>query len=85
MIYGHQFDRGWSTREVCVGAAVAAVVGAGIGLLFAPQRGTDARRSLGNAASRLRMRLEAGRQSPVRKPVPAPVRHSTPELAQQDV
>lgn len=62
MIYGHQATRGWSTSGVCVCVACAAAVGAGLGLLFAPQRGTDSRRTLGDAATRLRDHLHATRQ-----------------------
>lgn len=38
MIYGHEFERGWSTRGVVVGVAVGAVIGAGLGILLAPRQ-----------------------------------------------
>ena len=53
MIYGHQCEPGWSTRRFCVSMTLATALGAGLGLLFAPQRGSDTRHSLGAAVTRL--------------------------------
>ncbi len=58
MMYGHQVDRGWSTGGLVLGMLISAVAGASLGLLFAPQRGSDARRTLAGVATRVRSRLE---------------------------
>jgi hypothetical protein len=39
---------------------LATALGAGLGLLFAPQRGSDTRHSLGAAVTRLRARIATG-------------------------
>lgn len=44
------------TRNFLVGLAVGALVGAGIALLYAPDRGENTRRSLGRKIRRLRDR-----------------------------
>lgn len=61
MIYGHEFDRGWSTRGLVTCVAVGTALGVGLGLLFAPSAGAHARRSVGDAAHRLRERLQRAR------------------------
>jgi gas vesicle protein len=81
MIYGHQFDRGWTTADLCVGVAVGAAIGAGIGLLFAPQLGNDLRRSLGTTETRTRLQAEA-RSASIRTsigPDPQPTLEAKPE------
>jgi gas vesicle protein len=44
------------TRNFLVGLAVGALVGAGIALLYAPDRGANTRRNLGRKIRRLRER-----------------------------
>jgi gas vesicle protein len=66
MIYGHQRDYGWSRSGLLVGMMVGAALGAGLGLLFAPQLGTETRRSLARAGRRMRDSLETGRERLVR-------------------
>lgn len=62
MMYGHEFDRGWSTSGLMLCAAVSAIVGVAVGVLMAPATAAAGRRALETAESARVRTGPAGRE-----------------------